>query len=207
MLLFDGFMVLLLELVRYAGYFSAVCLLLWIWVLLNDYSERQRKRLEKELEVQSNDHSGSSAEPIHENKSEKVGILDKSLEAVYGFEGEGKDKESELMTYGEELVEECSDGNMATDGKGDVVEGSALSKENGGKDNAADDDWEGIERSELEKLFAGAVNYVEYGGKTKDEQLGSDVQMQLYGLHKLALEGPCHEPPPMALKFSARAKW
>ncbi|KAL2505843.1 Acyl-CoA-binding domain-containing protein 3 [Abeliophyllum distichum] len=31
--------------------------------------------------------------------------------------------------------------------------------------------------------------------------------MQLYGLHKIAVEGPCHEPQPMALKVSARARW
>ncbi|GFP83920.1 acyl-coa-binding domain-containing protein 3 [Phtheirospermum japonicum] len=77
-----------------------------------------------------------------------------------------------------------------------------------------DDDWEGIERSELEKVFAEAVNYLEYGRKVKDKvdddklaRLGSDVQMELYGLHKVAVEGPCHEPQPMALKVSARAKW
>ncbi|KAK6115961.1 hypothetical protein DH2020_008230 [Rehmannia glutinosa] len=76
-----------------------------------------------------------------------------------------------------------------------------------------DDDWEGIERSELEKVFAEAVNYLEYGGKGKDKEddqlakLSSDVQMELYGLHKVAVEGPCHEPQPMALKVSARAKW
>ncbi|KAL7085283.1 hypothetical protein ACP275_14G273100 [Erythranthe tilingii] len=76
-----------------------------------------------------------------------------------------------------------------------------------------DDDWEGIERSELEKVFAEAVNYVEYGGKGENRnddrlaKIGSDVQMELYGLHKVAVEGPCHEPQPMALKVSARAKW
>ncbi|KAK6115982.1 hypothetical protein DH2020_008251 [Rehmannia glutinosa] len=71
----------------------------------------------------------------------------------------------------------------------------------------------GIERSELEKVFAEAVNYLEYGGKGKEKEddqlakLSSDVQMELYGLHKVAVEGPCHEPQPMALKVSARAKW
>lgn len=68
-----------------------------------------------------------------------------------------------------------------------------------------EDDWEGIERSELEKVFAEAAKFVE--SKDKDERLGSDVQMELYGLHKVATEGPCHEQPPMALMFSARAKW
>ncbi|KAL3505071.1 hypothetical protein ACH5RR_034912 [Cinchona calisaya] len=93
-----------------------------------------------------------------------------------------------------------------------VEEGILRDESIGGSDADADgdDDWEGVERSELEKVFAEAVNYVEYGGKRKDDQLASlksDVQMQLYGLHKLAVEGPCHEPQPMALKFSARAKW
>ncbi|CAH9069226.1 unnamed protein product [Cuscuta europaea] len=31
--------------------------------------------------------------------------------------------------------------------------------------------------------------------------------MQLYGLHKVATEGPCCTPQPMAFKLSARAKW
>ncbi|KAJ6399953.1 hypothetical protein OIU84_015580 [Salix udensis] len=72
-----------------------------------------------------------------------------------------------------------------------------------------DDDWEGIERSELEKIFGEAAKFVEESGD-KDERLasaGSDLQMELYGLHKIATEGPCREQPPMALKVSARAKW
>ncbi|CAI0451725.1 unnamed protein product [Linum tenue] len=71
-----------------------------------------------------------------------------------------------------------------------------------------DDDWEGIERSDLEKVFAKASKFVESGfGEEKLARVGSDVQMELYGLHKLVTEGPCHEQPPMALKLSARAKW
>ncbi|PSS19716.1 Acyl-CoA-binding domain-containing protein [Actinidia chinensis var. chinensis] len=76
-------------------------------------------------------------------------------------------------------------------------------------DEEADDDWEGIERSELEEVFAAAANYVASGGKDDDRlsNMGSDVQMQLYGLHKVAMEGPCYEPQPMALMISSRAKW
>ncbi|CAI0464865.1 unnamed protein product [Linum tenue] len=71
-----------------------------------------------------------------------------------------------------------------------------------------DDDWEGIERSDLEEVFAKASKFVESGyGEEKLASIGSDVQMELYGLHKLVTEGPCHEQPPMALKLSARAKW
>ncbi|WOH06950.1 hypothetical protein DCAR_0626379 [Daucus carota subsp. sativus] len=71
-----------------------------------------------------------------------------------------------------------------------------------------DDDWEGIERSDLQKVFAAAANYVENAGKAdKLLNLGNDEQMQLYALHKIALEGPCYEGQPMALKIAARAKW
>ncbi|XP_009615144.1 acyl-CoA-binding domain-containing protein 3 isoform X2 [Nicotiana tabacum] len=72
-------------------------------------------------------------------------------------------------------------------------------------DEDSDDDWEGIERSELEEEFVKAVNFVDRGkGK---ENLGSELMMQLYGLQKIAMEGPCYEPQPMALKVYARAKW
>ncbi|KAK2985638.1 hypothetical protein RJ640_006901 [Escallonia rubra] len=84
--------------------------------------------------------------------------------------------------------------------------GEAKTVEAGG--DAEDDDWEGIERSELEEVFATAANYVEGRGKEDgDWKLGGDLEMQLYGLHKVAMEGPCYEAQPMALKVSARAKW
>ncbi|CAN1135704.1 Acyl-CoA-binding domain-containing protein 3 [Linum perenne] len=71
-----------------------------------------------------------------------------------------------------------------------------------------EDDWQGIERSDLENEFAKAAKFVESGcGEEKLASVGSDVVMDLYGLHKLVTEGPCHEQPPMPLKLSARAKW
>ncbi|KAL8172051.1 hypothetical protein V2J09_023855 [Rumex salicifolius] len=70
------------------------------------------------------------------------------------------------------------------------------------------EEWEGIERNELERDFAKAMNFVECGSKDGQlSTLGSDVTMQFYGLQKVSMEGPCHESPPMALKLSARAKW
>lgn len=68
-----------------------------------------------------------------------------------------------------------------------------------------EDDWEGIERSELDKVFMAATEFVV--GSDSMASIGSDVQMELYGLHKVATEGPCREPQPMPLKLSARAKW
>ncbi|KAM4075206.1 hypothetical protein ACB094_10G151300 [Castanea mollissima] len=72
-----------------------------------------------------------------------------------------------------------------------------------------EDDWEGIERSELEKAFAVAAKFVAESGDKKDRlvNVGGDVQLELYGLHKVATEGPCRESQPMPLKLSARAKW
>lgn len=66
-----------------------------------------------------------------------------------------------------------------------------------------DDDWEGVEKSDLQNMFGLAVDYY----CKNEEDVESEAQMELYGLHKVATEGPCHESQPMALKVSARAKW
>lgn len=71
-----------------------------------------------------------------------------------------------------------------------------------------EDDWEGIERTELETRFGAAVVFV--GSKNNANiitNLSNDVKMKLHGYHRIVTQGPCHEPQPMALKFSARAKW
>lgn len=71
-----------------------------------------------------------------------------------------------------------------------------------------EDDWEGIERTQLEKVFGAAVVLAGSASTAgRASSLGTDVEAQLYGLHKIATQGPCHEPQPMALKLSARAKW
>lgn len=88
-------------------------------------------------------------------------------------------------------------------------------KENGGgfflegsSSSSDDDDWEGIERTELEKDFGAAVSFlVQKSNADQVLKLGNDLKMQLYGLHKIATQGPCHEPQPMPFKLSARAKW
>ncbi|CAL0332754.1 unnamed protein product [Lupinus luteus] len=66
------------------------------------------------------------------------------------------------------------------------------------------DDWEGVERSELEKVFMAATEFVV---GSESDRFGSDVEKELYGLHKIATEGPCRQSQPMPLMFSARAKW
>ncbi|KAK7309168.1 hypothetical protein RJT34_05690 [Clitoria ternatea] len=71
-----------------------------------------------------------------------------------------------------------------------------------------EEDWEGIERTELEKRFGAAVAFV--GSKSNLNlivNLSNDAKMKLHGYHRIATQGPCQEPQPMVLKFSARAKW
>ncbi|XP_057779929.1 acyl-CoA-binding domain-containing protein 3-like isoform X2 [Salvia miltiorrhiza] len=119
-------------------------------------------------------------------------------------DGVGSENVEALVTSGVKSVSDEREGNE------EMVAGDVVLEEEKMRDES-DDDWEGVERSELEKCFAEAVNYVECGGKGKEVdrlvRLGSDVQMQLYGLHKIALEGPCLEPQPMALMVSSRTKW
>ncbi|KAJ9564310.1 hypothetical protein OSB04_000276 [Centaurea solstitialis] len=70
------------------------------------------------------------------------------------------------------------------------------------------DDWQGIETTELEKRFGAGVAFM--GSKISADRLSlidNEVKLQLYGLHKVALEGACFESQPMALKISARANW
>ncbi|XP_020207992.1 acyl-CoA-binding domain-containing protein 3 isoform X2 [Cajanus cajan] len=103
-----------------------------------------------------------------------------------------------------------SDSNVTVDSdpdiavKDEIVEPDEKNMESAAADD--DDDWEGIEKSEVEKEFMAATEFVS-GEGNRLESVGSNVQMELYGLHKVAIEGPCCEPPPMPLKLSARAKW
>nr|GMC97089.1 acyl-CoA-binding domain-containing protein 3-like isoform X2 [Ipomoea batatas] len=87
------------------------------------------------------------------------------------------------------------------------MEGDEVSEENEilREEGVFDDEWEGIERTDLEKAFGTAVVFVD--SKANADQLDNGVKMQLYGLHKVATDGPCCRTQPMALKLSARAKW
>ncbi|KAI3462705.1 hypothetical protein Pfo_019368 [Paulownia fortunei] len=86
----------------------------------------------------------------------------------------------------------------------DICRNRGISEDDGEGEEEFIDDWEGIERTELEKIFGEAVVFV--SSMSNDDQIG-DVELQLYGLQKVALEGPCHGSQPMALKISARSKW
>lgn len=114
-------------------------------------------------------------------------------------------REIEIESGRDEVNVGESEGN-----KGHESDGVGSNENEGGGEEGEGGfgDWEGVERTELEKRFGYAVVFV--GSKSNADQisrLDSDAKMQLYGLHKVAIEGTCSVPSPMALKVSARAKW
>ncbi|GER34294.1 acyl-CoA-binding domain-containing protein 1 [Striga asiatica] len=71
----------------------------------------------------------------------------------------------------------------------------------------SDDDWEGVESTELDELFSAATAFVAATAADRAAaKVSNDIQLQLYGLYKIATEGPCSAPQPSALKMTARAK-
>ncbi|WOL00026.1 hypothetical protein Cni_G08739 [Canna indica] len=69
-------------------------------------------------------------------------------------------------------------------------------------------DWEGIETTELEEVFSAATTFVAATAADKNSaKVSNEMQLELYGLYKIATEGPCTLPQPSALKMTARAKW
>jgi Acyl CoA binding protein len=68
--------------------------------------------------------------------------------------------------------------------------------------------WEGVERSGAEGLFSEAVKFTGSDvGKEKMGKLAREMQLRLYGLYKVATEGTCYQPQPMAIKLTSRARW
>ncbi|XP_073020961.1 acyl-CoA-binding domain-containing protein 1-like isoform X1 [Primulina eburnea] len=72
----------------------------------------------------------------------------------------------------------------------------------------SDDDWEGVETTELDETFSAATAFVAATAVDRAAlKVSNEVQLQLYGLYKIATEGPCSAPQPSALKMTAHAKW
>ncbi|KAI4307078.1 hypothetical protein L6164_030307 [Bauhinia variegata] len=89
-----------------------------------------------------------------------------------------------------------------------IAELGSVRNESVDGDNDYDDDWEGVESTELDETFSAATAFVAAAAADRlSQKVSSDVQLQLYGLYKIATEGPCSTPPPSALKMTARAKW
>lgn len=88
---------------------------------------------------------------------------------------------------------------------GDVNEEDC--EDEGKNEEEDEDDWEGVESTELDEVFSAATAFVAATASDRSSRVSSDVQLQLYGLYKIATEGPCTVPQPSAFKITARAKW
>lgn len=99
--------------------------------------------------------------------------------------------------------------------EGELLEAESVMAEHGSvrnesvhSDDDYDDDWEGVESTELDEMFSAATAFVAAAAADRlSPKVSTDVQLQLYGLYKIATEGPCSTPQPSALKMTARAKW
>ncbi|TXG59311.1 hypothetical protein EZV62_013884 [Acer yangbiense] len=149
------------------------------------------------------------------SKSEEI-VVSKSECDNEIIEANKNEEDGRLLCDCEEiLVDESTEGERINRIESELCKNETVDDANkNGEDGVKealfdeDDDWEGVERTELERLFGSAVAFV--GSKSNVDQisrLDSVVKLQLYGLHKIATQGPCHEPQPMALKVSARANW
>lgn len=88
--------------------------------------------------------------------------------------------------------------------------GSIRAESDGDGDGVDDDDadWEGVECTELDDAFSAAMAFVAAAAADRlSQKVPNEVQLQLYGLYKIATEGPCTALQPSALKMTARAKW
>ncbi|CAA6655646.1 unnamed protein product [Spirodela intermedia] len=93
-------------------------------------------------------------------------------------------------------------------GGGGGIVYDAVQDDDEGEGEDEDDDWEGIESTELDEMFSAATAFVAATAVDRSSpSVSNDVQLQLYGLYKIATEGPCTTPQPSPLKMTARAKW
>ncbi|KAL0431512.1 UNVERIFIED_CONTAM: protein CONSERVED IN THE GREEN LINEAGE AND DIATOMS 27, chloroplastic [Sesamum radiatum] len=183
-------------------------LVLWVvgfsvlvfWILDNLDSIEESRRTYREADKSSdlfNDSESKTrigSESSHQDEEKSVGAAEEAGKRVT----EEKETGFPVSVRSEESVS-CSGF------KDDGCKNMGISEDDGeGEEGWIDDDWEGIERTELEKNFGDAVVFV--GSESNADQI-ADVKLQLYGLQKVALEGPCHGSQPMALKHSARSKW
>ncbi|KAK3221358.1 hypothetical protein Dsin_008383 [Dipteronia sinensis] len=152
---------------------------------------------------------------VGESKSEEI-VVSKSECDNEIIEANKNEEDGRLLCDCEEiLVDESTESDRINRIESELCKNETVDDANkNGEDGVKealfdeDDDWEGVERTELERLFGSVVAFV--GSKSNVDQisrLDSLVKLQLYGLHKIATQGPCHEPQPMALKVSARANW
>ncbi|XP_058105749.1 acyl-CoA-binding domain-containing protein 3-like [Magnolia sinica] len=158
-------------------------------------------------ETERNSDGGDQAMAREVDGDRGKGAADVEIEEESEAVLEEKAVVEELVGEDKGMVEDRLDGSIfVRSDSGDLAKESVVGREEGSV-VYDEEEWEGIERSELENRFDEVVRSVSSGRADVLEKVGSDVQMQLYGLHKVATEGPCYEPQPSVLKSAARSKW
>ncbi|KAJ0263172.1 Acyl-CoA-binding domain-containing protein 2 [Hirschfeldia incana] len=109
---------------------------------------------------------------------------------------------------GSEIKPEVDSRRVESSTVGGEEEYSLVAEQGISRGGEEDDDWEGVESTELDEAFSSATFFASTAAADRlSRKVPSDVQQQLYGLYKIATEGPCTAPQPSALKLTARAKW
>lgn len=144
-------------------------------------------------QIPSENYSTEEQSQLHNGKGE---IAEKSMKR----DGKTLEMEGNTLEFeGKSLKDDGFDGrSMEESGSGDLYGEGYLDEE---------DDWEGVQSTELEDNFGAATSYVASMAVQSSVKISNDVQLQFYGLYKIATEGPCGAPQPSALKMTARAKW
>ncbi|KAK6936657.1 Acyl-CoA-binding protein, ACBP [Dillenia turbinata] len=136
---------------------------------------------------------------VHEATEQKLSGIDEGNEPKLAADDSGA---SNLKTYG------ASGKEMAVVEKGSEGCENIVGEVGHEDEEDGDDDWEGIESTELDETFSAATAFVAASAADRlSQKVSNDIQLQLYGLYKIATEGPCSAPQPSALKITARAKW
>lgn len=139
------------------------------------------------------ERSGVSSE--NEELRDPVELQERNEEKTLEIaESEAEGKVEEEVTEAGYVVKEIDVKGKESEGFG----GSLLSDE---------DEWEGVESTELDEMFGAAASYVASMEANLSQKIPNEAQMALYGLYKVATEGPCNIPQPSSLKITARAKW
>ncbi|KAL4574747.1 hypothetical protein LXL04_021583 [Taraxacum kok-saghyz] len=145
-------------------------------------------------------------------------LLAKLFSIIFSFrdENENLGNPSEVVTPSEPHWKSAEDdkisdaefaGKRITSGEEEPLVDQQKKVADTGSDS--DGDWEGVESTELDEAFCAASAFVAAAAVADRSfpKLSNENKLQLYGLYKIATEGPCTVPQPSAIKMNARVKW
>lgn len=172
--------------------------------------------MESAPEVAPITHAVDMEEELKEQSVEQVAGQDEQVQNKEEAQCEATsvDQPEKLLPDEELAVPKADDLNVSKEGSSNDKAAFQLPEKETAlpgtpEDEVEFEEWEGIERSEVEKRFGAAVAFAASdAGASALSKLDSDVQLQLQGLLKVAVDGPCYDSAqPLTLRPSSRAKW